>query len=62
MKYYIIRFTDDNKYYWSKNLLVSDICSAKKYSSKDYARRVAKNSRYADKKFEILEFSDGNDI
>ncbi|MGN0642650.1 MAG: hypothetical protein ACI4JJ_05835 [Huintestinicola sp.] len=55
MKYYIIRIVDENKYIFSRKMLVSDIAGAKKYSSASYARQVVKTSVFAGMKYEIIE-------
>lgn len=56
MRYYVIRFTAVNKYYWGKNLLVHSLCSAKKYTSRSYARKVVQSSAFSHMDYEIISF------
>lgn len=59
--YYVVYFTDEEKYFRSSRLMVSSILIAKKFVSKEYARRSLKNSEFAQLPCMILEF-EKNDI
>ena len=59
--YYVIYFTEEEKYFRSSRLMVSSILIARRFASKEYARRSLKNSEFAQLPCLILEFME-NDI
>ena len=57
MGYYIVRFINEDRYYRSRRLMVTNACLARKFSSKEYAKKAVKNSCFAELKYEVIEIS-----
>lgn len=59
--YYVIYFPEEKKYFRSSRLMVGSILIAKRFATKEYARRSLKNSDFSKLSCMILEFEE-NDI